>query len=96
MEQEQKVTFTVRSRYWLQILLFPADEERAVIAEVTNLVGKVQEMSSQRAMLVANLRESVLRDDITGQLVTNAADGGVLDVVFEQEILKHQPQVLDS
>lgn len=82
--------------YWLQILLFSADEERAVIAEVTNLVGKVQEMSSQRAMLVGNLRESVLRDDITGQLVTNAADGGVLDVVFEQEILKHQPQVLDS
>jgi ALIX V-shaped domain binding to HIV len=60
---------------------------------VKNLVKKVYEMGSQREMLVSQLRESVLRDDITGQLVTNASDGGVLDVVFENEILKHQPQV---
>jgi tyrosine-protein phosphatase non-receptor type 23 len=60
---------------------------------VKNLVKKVYEMGSQREMLVSQLRESVLRDDITGQLVTNASDGGILDVVFENEILKHQPQV---
>jgi len=57
-------------------------------------VGKVQEMSAQRAMLSAHLREAVLKDDITGQLVTNASESGVLDVVFEQEISKHQPQVI--
>jgi hypothetical protein len=74
-------------------LILVADDERAVIAEVNNLVSKVHEMSAQRAMLLSHLREAVLRDDITGQLVTNASDGGVLDVVFEQEITKHQSQV---
>lgn len=69
------------------------EEDRAAIASVSALVAKVREMSTQRIMLTSQLREAVLKDDITGQLVVSAAEGGVLDVVFDKEISKHQPQV---
>ncbi|XP_059485040.1 tyrosine-protein phosphatase non-receptor type 23 isoform X2 [Neocloeon triangulifer] len=69
------------------------EEDKESIKEVNNLVAKVREMSTQRAMLSAQLREAVLKDDITGQLVTSASEGGVLDVLFEKEISKHQPLV---
>lgn len=69
------------------------DEDRSAIAEVQNLVSKVQEMTTQRLMLTTQLRDAVHKDDITTQLVTSAAEGGILDVVFEKEMSKHQPQV---
>ncbi|CAB3366076.1 Hypothetical predicted protein [Cloeon dipterum] len=68
-------------------------EEQETIKEVTHLVAKVREMSTQRTMLTTQLRESVLKDDITGQLVTSASEGGHLDVVFDKEISKHQALV---
>jgi len=55
------------------------------------LVGKVEEMRRQRAMLAAQLRESTCQDDITHQLVTRTGES--LDTIFSQEMQKHQRYV---
>jgi hypothetical protein len=75
--------------------LLVAEEDKAAIAEVSNLVAKVREMSSQRVMLTTQLREAVLKDDITSQLILADAEGGNIDVLFDKEISKHNPQVCE-
>lgn len=55
------------------------------------MVGKVEEMKQQRAMLATQLRESTCQDDITRQLVTRSGES--LDAVFSQEMQKHQRYV---
>jgi len=55
------------------------------------LVGKVEEMKQQRAMLATQLRESTCHDDITRQLVTRTGES--LDAIFSQEMQKHQRYV---
>jgi hypothetical protein len=59
-----------------------------------HLVGKVEEMKQQRAMLATQLRESTCQDDITRQLVTRTGES--LDAVFNQEMQKHQRYVSTS
>jgi hypothetical protein len=56
-----------------------------------HLVGKVEEMKQQRAMLATQLRESTCQDDITRQLVTRTGES--LDTIFSQEMQKHQRYV---
>lgn len=56
-----------------------------------HLVGKVEEMKQQRAMLASQLRESTCQDDITRQLVTRTGES--LDTIFSQEMQKHQRYV---
>ncbi|KAJ9584232.1 hypothetical protein L9F63_021437, partial [Diploptera punctata] len=67
----------------------PADEESE--REMQYLTNKVDDMRKKRAMLVAQLRESVCQDDITHQLVTHTGES--LDAVFSQEMEKHQTYV---
>lgn len=55
------------------------------------MVGKVEEMKQQRAMLATQLRESTCQDDITRQLVTRTGES--LDAIFSQEMQKHQRYV---
>ena len=55
------------------------------------MVGKVEEMKQQRAMLATQLRESTCQDDITRQLVTRTGES--LDAIFNQEMQKHQRYV---
>jgi hypothetical protein len=59
-----------------------------------HLVGKVEEMKQQRAMLATQLRESTCQDDITRQLVTRTGES--LDAIFSQEMQKHQRYVSTS
>ena len=50
------------------------DEERAVVNRVKELFSKINEMKSQRAALYTHLREQVLTDDITKNIVTRSSD----------------------
>ncbi|XP_054282630.1 tyrosine-protein phosphatase non-receptor type 23-like [Macrosteles quadrilineatus] len=61
--------------------------EQPVVKEMQMLVGKVEEMRRQRAMLSSQLRESVCADDITTQLVTRQHDN--LEAIFQEELQKH-------
>ncbi|KAK7863656.1 hypothetical protein R5R35_006186 [Gryllus longicercus] len=67
-----------------------SDDQEAV-EKLRQLVAKVEEMRRQRAMLSAQLRESICQDDITRQLVTRASEP--LDAIFNQELQKHQRYV---
>jgi hypothetical protein len=69
--------------------LAPSDETS--VREMQHLVGKVEEMKQQRAMLATQLRESTCQDDITRQLVTRTGES--LDTIFSQEMQKHQRYV---
>lgn len=62
------------------------------VKEVENLMGKVEEMRNQRAMLWNQFREAVHKDDITGVLVTKPSDVS-LEQLFQQELQKHQELV---
>lgn len=53
------------------------------------LVSKVEEMRNQRAMLWAQLREGVHKDDITNSLITKQPNQS-LEQLFQQELQKHQ------
>lgn len=55
------------------------------------MVGKVEEMKQQRAMLATQLRESTCQDDITRQLVTRTGES--LKAIFSQEMQKHERYV---
>ncbi|CAG9825233.1 unnamed protein product [Phaedon cochleariae] len=59
------------------------------LKDLEMLVAKVDEMKTQRAMLWAQLRESVHQDDITNSLVTKQPNQS-LEQLFQQELQKHQ------
>jgi tyrosine-protein phosphatase non-receptor type 23 len=65
--------------------------DESSVREMQHLVGKVEEMRQQRAMLSTQLRESIFQDDITRQLVTRTGES--LDTIFSQELQKHQKYV---
>ncbi|PNF24579.1 hypothetical protein B7P43_G03064 [Cryptotermes secundus] len=73
----------------ITVLDSPSDESS--VKEMKHLVGKVEEMKQQRAMLASQLRESTCQDDITRQLVTRTGES--LDTIFSQEMQKHQRYV---
>ncbi|XP_046689014.1 tyrosine-protein phosphatase non-receptor type 23-like, partial [Homalodisca vitripennis] len=66
-------------------------DQQPIVNEMQHLVGKVEEMRRQRAMLATQLRESVCGDDITAQLVTRQHDN--LDTIFQEELQKHSKYV---
>ena len=53
-----------------------------------NLMEKVEEMRSQRAMLTSQLRDSICKDDITQLLITHPNEN--FDSLFQEELKKHQ------
>ncbi|XP_050516886.1 tyrosine-protein phosphatase non-receptor type 23 [Diabrotica virgifera virgifera] len=59
------------------------------LKDLEALVAKVDEMRTQRAMLWAQLRESIHQDDITSSLVTKQPNQS-LEQLFQQELQKHQ------
>lgn len=71
------------------MFFFIGDRDIEGLKELQRLVGKVNEMKQQRLTLVAQLRESVNKDDVTDRIVTKPADQP-LDALFQQEMQKHQ------
>nr|XP_023015123.1 tyrosine-protein phosphatase non-receptor type 23 [Leptinotarsa decemlineata] len=63
--------------------------DEKVLKDLETLVAKTEEMRNQRAMLWAQLRESVHQDDITNALVTKQPNVS-RDQLFQQELQKHQ------
>lgn len=53
---------------------------------------KIEEMKNQRAMLWAQLREAIHKDDITSVIVTRQP-GQAMEDIFQQELQKHQQLV---
>ncbi|KAF5269203.1 hypothetical protein FQR65_LT02504 [Abscondita terminalis] len=64
------------------------DEE--IVNEMEKLIGKIDEMKKQRAMLWAQFHDAVKNDDITSRLVTCTQISK--EQLFEQELQKHQNQ----
>ncbi|KAK9888812.1 hypothetical protein WA026_001035 [Henosepilachna vigintioctopunctata] len=67
----------------------PNIDENA-LKEIEMLMGKVEEMKTQRGVLWAQLRDALHKDDITSVLVTKQANQNV-DDIFQRELEKHQP-----
>ncbi|XP_071053050.1 tyrosine-protein phosphatase non-receptor type 23 [Onthophagus taurus] len=59
------------------------------LREIQMLLGKVEEMKSQRIMLWNQFREGIHKDDITGILVTKKSSEK-LDDIFTKELMKHK------
>ncbi|KAL3280960.1 hypothetical protein HHI36_004185 [Cryptolaemus montrouzieri] len=59
------------------------------LREIEMLLGKVEEMKTQRGVLWAQLRDALHKDDITGVLVTRQSSQSI-DDIFKQELEKHQ------
>lgn len=72
---------------FFKILFYYTVDQQPVVQEMQHLVGKVEEMRRQRAMLATQLRESICGDDITAQLVTRQNEN--LETVFQEELQKH-------
>lgn len=72
-------------------MIFISVHQEPIIKEMQHLVGKVEEMKRQRAMLATQLRESICSDDITAQLVTRQGEN--LEKIFAQELEKHSKYV---
>lgn len=72
-------------------IFFIAVEDNTALKDLNCLVGKVEEMKSQRSMLLTQLRESILIDDITAQLVTCNSEN--MQTLFDQELQKHSRYV---
>lgn len=66
--------------------------DEAKLTQIQKLVGKVEEMRNQRAMLWGQLRDAVHQDDITGKLVTKQNDPN-LEELFQKELEKHKKLV---
>ncbi|XP_018579784.1 tyrosine-protein phosphatase non-receptor type 23 isoform X2 [Anoplophora glabripennis] len=69
-----------------------ANIDEATLKDLETLVAKVEEMRTQRAMLWAQFREGVHKDDITNSLVTKQPNQS-LEQLFQQELQKHQQLV---
>lgn len=66
--------------------------DETALKDLEMLVAKVEEMRTQRAMLWAQFREAVHKDDITNSLVTKQPNQS-LEQLFQQELQKHQQLV---
>lgn len=65
-------------------------EESNIVKELQRLVDKVEEMKTQRALLMLQLRDSLRNDDITNQLAIADKDESVFSAIVQKEIGKHQ------
>ncbi|XP_044752950.1 tyrosine-protein phosphatase non-receptor type 23 isoform X2 [Coccinella septempunctata] len=63
--------------------------DESALKEVEMLLGKVEEMRTQRSILWAQLRDALQSDDITCVLVTKEEHQNVEDI-FSKELQKHQ------
>lgn len=77
-------------------VLFVAPEERNIVKELQRLVDKVEEMKTQRALLMLQLRDSLRNDDITDQLAITDEDKSMFPAMVQKEIGKHQNVVCTS
>ncbi|CAH1788596.1 unnamed protein product, partial [Owenia fusiformis] len=68
-----------------------SEEDVASVNEMLRLVSKVDEMKSQREMLMEQFRTQVHKDDITSSLVTREDKGN--EEFFLEEIKKHDQLV---
>lgn len=82
------ITYTLTLNY----NMFTENIDEAALHELEGLLTKVEEMKNQRAMLWAQLRESIHNDDITSLIVTRQMDTSVNEIL-EQELQKHQQLV---
>lgn len=65
-----------------------------VLDELRKVLGKVDEMRQQRAQLMAELREAIRSDDITGRIVMQREKPAQeLEQLFKSELSKHLPHV---
>lgn len=74
------------------MISFSANIDEQSLKDLETLVAKVEEMRTQRAMLWAQLREWIHKDDITNSLVTKQPNQS-LEQLFQQELQKHQHAV---
>lgn len=74
--------------------LLSANVDETALKDLEMLVAKVEEMRTQRAMLWAQFREAVHKDDITNSLVTKQPNQS-LEQLFQHELQKHQQLVRD-
>lgn len=71
------------------IFFVSANIDETSLKEVEMLLGKVEEMRTQRSILWAQLRDALHSDDITRVLMTKEANQNVEDI-FTKELEKHQ------
>lgn len=69
--------------------IFIAPDEEPIVRELRRLVGKVEEMRNQRALLMLKFRDGLKNDDITEQIILSDEDKGFINMVAK-EISKHQ------
>ncbi|KAL1458289.1 hypothetical protein WDU94_008450 [Cyamophila willieti] len=62
-------------------------ETEKTVGNLEHLVSKVDEMRHQRGQLLTNLREELLNDEITSQLVTRQTE--CVETVFQSALKKH-------
>jgi len=70
-----------------------ASDEKFIVDELQRLVDKVEEMKTQRALLMLQLRESLRNDDITDQIAHNDEEKNAFPMMVQKEIAKHQNEV---
>jgi hypothetical protein len=58
------------------------------VGVLEHLVSKVEEMRHQRSQFLSQLRQDLLNDEITSQLVT-VKQSECLETVFESALAKH-------
>jgi tyrosine-protein phosphatase non-receptor type 23 len=70
--------------------MITAPDEKSIVDELQRLVDKVEEMKTQRALLMLQLRESLRDDDITDQIAHNDEEKNAFSTMVQKEISKHQ------
>uniref|UniRef100_A0A336M0Q9 CSON009406 protein n=1 Tax=Culicoides sonorensis TaxID=179676 RepID=A0A336M0Q9_CULSO len=65
--------------------------DEAALKDLDLLLKKVDEMKSQREILISQLRESINNDDITSQVI--AWGDKKIEKLFEQELTKHDKYI---
>lgn len=61
--------------------------------ELKRILNKVDEMRRQRNELHSKLREAIAQDDLTRLLVTATSESGLIDLLFAEQLGKHQTVV---
>ena len=69
----------------IYVLLAPEDDE--VISGMRRLMGKVEEMKTQRKTLEEKLRKDIHADDVTSALVTREGSSQEVSIVGNMTIL---------
>ena len=93
--ENMKTGFLASWKNYSQVIFFCSDPENAdIIAELTMLLGKIEEMKTQRVSLEEQLRKDIQEDDITNALVTregvNREVGKIEEMKSQRVSLKEQ------